>query len=105
MKIINASIDVSKIDKSKIQSVDKDGNPFKNGAKYYSVSISIFDEADKYGNNVSIVQAQSKEEREGNVNKVYIGNGKVVFDKGGSNPAPQAQVQSQSSNAEEDLPF
>jgi hypothetical protein len=71
MAIINASIDLTKIDKSKI-------NNHANGAKYLSISIFINDEPDKYGNNVSIALAQTKEEREAKQNRVYLGNGKTV---------------------------
>jgi hypothetical protein len=46
-KIISASIDLTKIDKSKVQTVDKNGKPFKNGGKYINVSITINDEADQ----------------------------------------------------------
>lgn len=85
MKIISASIDLSKIDKTKISKFDKDGNPHKNGAQYYSIDIIVNDEKNKFGQDTSISTAQSKEERENKVPKVYLGNGKTVFEKGGSN--------------------
>ena len=44
-----------------------------------SITISISDKVDNYGNNVSAWIAQSKEEREAKAPKKYIGNGKVVF--------------------------
>ena len=44
-----------------------------------SITISISDKVDNYGNNVSAWIAQSKEEREAKTPKKYIGNGKVVF--------------------------
>jgi len=68
-KLFNGSIDLSKIDKSLIKTLDKDGNPFKNGAKYLSVSIWLNDEPDKYGNTLSI-QIGDKE------NRIYLGNAK-----------------------------
>lgn len=77
--IANVSIDLSKIDKSKIQKLDKNGNPYKNGAMYYNVQISVNDDIDKYGNNVKVTDSQTKEERESKVTKNYIGNGKVVW--------------------------
>ena len=77
MAIITASIDLMKIDKSKI-------NNHANGAKYLSLNIYINDEPDKYGNNVSIAIAQTKEEREAKQNRVYLGNGKTV----GAAPSP-----------------
>ena len=61
--IISASIDLSKIDKSKI--FEKDGK------KWLSISISINDETN-YDNNVGISIAQSKEEREAKTPKMSM---------------------------------
>ena len=72
-QIISASIDLTKIDKSKI-------NNHKNGSAYYNIDIFIKDEKDQYGNDCAISQSQSKEEREAKEKKVYIGNGKSVWD-------------------------
>ena len=91
-QIISASIDLSKIDKSKIVAG-------KNGQKYYSISISVNDEADKFGNDVAIITNQTKEEREAKAPKVYLGNGKTVWKSNGS-PAP-ASVPA----TDDDLPF
>jgi hypothetical protein len=87
-RIISASIDLTKIDKSKI-------NNHKNGSAYYNIDIFIKDEKDQYGNDCAISQSQSKEEREAKDKKVYIGNGKSVWDGNAS---------SQSEN-KADLPF
>ena len=76
MKIISASIDLTKIDKSKI-------NNHKNGSQYYNIDIIIKDEKDQYGNDCSITANQSKEDREAKDKKVYIGNGKVVWNSEG----------------------
>ena len=73
-KLLTGSIDLNKIDKTKIVSTDKNGNPFENGAKYLNVVVWINDEPDKYGNNASIQISQSKEEREAGVKAIYIGN-------------------------------
>ena len=73
-KLLTGSIDLSKIDKTKIVTTDKNGNPFENGAKYLNVVVWINDEADQYGNNASIQISQSKEEREAGVKATYIGN-------------------------------
>ena len=72
--MLTGSIDLNKIDKTKIVSTDKNGNPFENGAKYLNVVVWLNDEADKYGNNASIQISQSKEEREAGVKATYIGN-------------------------------
>ena len=73
-KLLTGSIDLNKIDRSKIVSTNKDGKPFENGAKYLNVVIWINDEADQYGNNASIQISQSKEEREAGAKSIYIGN-------------------------------
>jgi hypothetical protein len=94
MKIIAGSIDLTKIDKSRIV-------PGKNGAKYYNVSIILNDEKDQYGNDVAITTGQTKEERAAKEKQTYIGNGRIVYEKGGKDvPAPGSN---QSDN--DDLPF
>jgi len=73
-KMLSGSINLTKIDKTKIVSTNKEGNPFDNGAKYLNVVIWLNDEADQYGNNASIQISQTKEEREAGEKAVYIGN-------------------------------
>ena len=46
---------------------------------YLNIALSINDETDQYGNNVSIFVQQTEEERNAKVPKVYIGNCKVVW--------------------------
>lgn len=95
--IIQMSIDLSKIDKSKL----KDG-------KYLNVNISVNDET-RYDNNVSMCYSQTKEERESGAKKVYFANGRVVWtdsvikvaEKNTQNDIPAGNVTSESS----DLPF
>jgi len=70
--IISASIDLAKIDRSRII-------PGKNGAQYYNIQVNLNDEVDNYGNNVSVTTNQTKEEREAKTPKVYLGNGKTVW--------------------------
>ena len=70
-QILNGSIDLNKIDKSKIKTVTlKDGSI----AKFFDISIFINDEQDKYNNIASISGGQSKEERESKTPKIYLGN-------------------------------
>ena len=73
MRIISASIDLSKIDKSRI--VDKDGK------KFYNLTIIVNDTPNQYGQDVGITTEQTKEERERKENKTYLGNGKTVYNK------------------------
>lgn len=76
MIIANVSIDLKKIDKARIK-------PHANGAQYYSMDIMINDTKDQYGQDVSVTEGQTKEERLAKVKKNYLGNGKVVFKKDG----------------------
>jgi len=89
--IINASIDLSKIDSSRI--FEKDGR------KWLNLSISVNDET-KYGNNVGVSISQSKEEREAKQPKTYLGNGKVVWNSG-----TIVNAEKQEQEQEGDLPF
>lgn len=94
MQILNVSIDLNKIDKTKIK-------PHANGAKYYSMDIIIKDEPDQYGQNVAVKNGQSKEDREAKAPATYIGNGKIVFTK-----APEASAASATTSATtNELPF
>jgi hypothetical protein len=69
--LVNISLDLSKIDKTKI----KDG-------KYLNAIIAIGDDTNQYGQNASAYISQTKEEREAKDNRVYFGNGKVVWNDG-----------------------
>jgi hypothetical protein len=62
-KLLTGSIDVSKIDKSKLYKSEKTGKT------YLNVSIWINDELDKYGNCAAIQQSTGKGE-----DKIYLGN-------------------------------
>jgi len=96
MKIISASIDLTKIDKSLIKE-------HSNGSKYYQISIILNDEKDQYGNDVSISNGQTKEQREAREKKTFIGNGKVVWE--GENRSNSSTSQTQSGSIDNDLPF
>tara|TARA_R110000796_G_scaffold248542_1_gene375396 strand:- start:479 stop:781 length:303 start_codon:yes stop_codon:yes gene_type:complete len=69
--IINASIRVDKLPREKFVKG-------KDGAVYYNLTVSINDET-RFGNNVAIMDSQTKEEREAKVARNYLGNGKVVW--------------------------
>lgn len=101
-KMYTGSIDLNKIDKTKVVTTDKNGQPFANGAKYLNVVVWVNDEADQYGNNASIQISQSKEERETKQKAVYIGNLKEYQ----SNVQQTAQAVNNAIPAEDDnLPF
>jgi len=78
------SLDVTKLPKEK----------FIKGKKgvYYNFTIAINDET-KYGNNVSMYDAQTQEERQAKAQRNYLGNGKVIWNNGTIvNAEKEAQV-------------
>lgn len=83
-KMYLGSIDLNKVEKEDIITTDKNGQPFKNGAKYLNVVIWENENPDKYGNHIS-VKAGKKE------NSYYIGNAK--------------KYEKQSDNKKDDLLF
>jgi hypothetical protein len=99
--IIKTSIDLNKIPKDKIY-VGKKG-------KYLPVTITINDELDQFGNNGPIIVEQTKEEREAKVDKVYLGNVKVIWTNGDNVAAAPREGQPQQAAAvpqpADDLPF
>jgi len=72
MKIISASINLNKINKSKLIK-GKDGN------EYLNISIICNDSENEWGKDISITEGQSEQERKDKVKKNFIGNGKTVY--------------------------
>ena len=89
--LISLSIDLTKIEKSKLVN-----------DKYLNLTISVDDETKAYGNNVSTYHAQTKEEREAKENRLYLGNGRVIWTDGSIKLATKESELADSSN---DLPF
>ena len=100
--LLNISIRVDKLPKEKFVQG-------KNGAVYYNATVSVNDDTNQWGQNVSLTDSQTKEEREAKVAKNYIGNGKVVWTDGNIVRAEQQEQQEQQApapvQAESDLPF
>ena len=100
--LILASIDITKIDKSKL------GN-----GKYLNFTVSVNGDTNKYGQNVAIVEFQTKEERDTKEPKNYLGNGKVVWSEDGGisvadkvdNVSNAEQNAPRTEEAGDDLPF
>lgn len=88
--MITFSIDVTKIDKSRI----KDG-------KYLNLVLDTLREPDKFGNTHSVYMSQTKEERADKAKRIYIGNGK----EWAGSKTQSAPPQSNSINTGSDLPF
>jgi len=99
--IIKTSINLNNIPKDKIIEGKK--------GKYLPITITINDELDQFGNNGPVVVAQSKEEREAKVAKVYLGNVQVVWTNGDNVAAAPRDGQPQQAAAvpepADDLPF
>jgi DNA replication initiation complex subunit (GINS family) len=80
-QLFSASLDVSKISKDKLVKGEK--------GTYLNITISINDEADKYGNVLTITESQTQEERESKASKIYLANGKLVWSTEGGSTAKQ----------------
>ena len=75
--------------------------------KGVSITISINDETNQYGQNLSGFVSQTKEQREAKKDKFYVGNGKVVWHDG-KIFKPEYKPQDQQSAPQEEegiLPF
>lgn len=72
--LINISINVADLPKEK----------FVQGKKgtYYNFTVSVNDDTNQFGQNVSVYDSQTKEEREAKKAKTYIGNGRVLWTDG-----------------------
>jgi crotonobetainyl-CoA:carnitine CoA-transferase CaiB-like acyl-CoA transferase len=74
------------------------------------ITISLSDQTNNFGQNVSAYVAQTKEQREAKTPLFYVGNGKTFWSKG-ETPVPQREQPTQapkpvtSANDDEPLPF
>ena len=97
--IASISIDLSKLDKSKIVNG-------KNGQKYYNLNIGINDATDQYGNNIQVTEPQTLEQRNAKEPKTFFGNGKVFWTDGKIEVAKKNEVANNNSAiVNNDLPF
>jgi hypothetical protein len=97
-KLLYVSLDVMKIDKKKLYVGQK--------GTYLKLTISLNDEIDQFGNNVSVWEEQSTEDRKAKVTRNFLGNGKVIFDSAtGAGNNQQQQQPTGLPDQDEDLPF
>jgi len=97
--IATVSIDLNKLDKSKII----EG---KNGAKYYNLNVSLNDVTDQYGNNMQVTEPQTKEQRDAKTPRIFYGNGKVFWTDGKCTAAEKKNTVSANVTPKvDDLPF
>jgi hypothetical protein len=95
--IINVSMRVDALPKEKFVSG-------KDGKVYYNFTVSVNDEANQFGQNVSLTDSQTQEEREAKKPKLYLGNGNVVWTNGEIKTAPKKDKASVAT-VEDSLPF
>jgi len=95
--LLNLSINVENLPKEK----------FVKGKKgvYYNFTVSVNDDTNQFGQNVSAFDSQTKEEREAKKPKQYIGNGKVVWTDGSCVRATLDQPKEEPNDNSVDLPF
>jgi len=98
-KLLSLSINVSKINKARLIQG-------KNG-QYLDLTVSINNDVDNYGNNVSCWEGQKKEERDAKAERNFLGNGKVIWsdDSQVAKPAAQNYEEAPVSVNDGDLPF
>lgn len=63
--------------------------------KGVAITLSINDEINQYGQNVSGFVSQTKEERENKKNRYYVGNGKVFWTDGKISKAEKIEQDNQ----------
>jgi len=95
--IINVSLRVDKLPKEKFVSG-------KDGAVYYNFTIGINDDVNQFGQNVSLTDSQTQDEREAKKPKSYLGNGTVVWTDGNIKTAPKKE-KATAAEVASDLPF
>jgi hypothetical protein len=81
--------------------------------KGVALTISINDETNQYGQNVSSFVSQTKEQQEAKKERYYVGNGKVFWTKGNIETAKKKEDNAKNTSsttmsaqqAADDLPF
>jgi hypothetical protein len=96
--LINVSLRVDKLPKEKFVQG-------KDGAVYYNFTVAVNDESNQWGQNVSLTDSQTKEEREAKKPKSYLGNGTVIWTDGNIKLADKKQDVSTKEVVEDNLPF
>lgn len=99
--MIKLKLDVSKIDKSRLYKGSK--------GTYLDLVIYENESPDKYGNDYSVKQDCTKEDRDNGVKMPYIGNGKRIGQKVAPQQTtrniPRAQPQAQDIEDDSEIPF
>ena len=104
-----ASLSEIYVKKSTLETILKTLNS-KQGKESEGVklTISLSDQTNNYGQNVSVYVAQTKEQREAKTPLFYVANGKTFWSKG-ETPVPQREQPTTAPQnvtaADDDLPF
>lgn len=88
--LLSGYFNLNKLDKSK--DVNEKG--------YVNITLGVNEKIDQYGNNVSIWVNQTKEQREAEEPRNYIGNGKIVFINPSENLEVPPRQETQTTNAD-----
>ena len=96
--LINVSLRVDKLPKEKFVQG-------KDGAVYYNFTVAVYDESNQWGQNVSLTDSQTKEEREAKKPKSYLGNGNVIWTNGTIQLAEKKEGVATKEVVGDDLPF
>ena len=94
-----ASLSEIYVKKSTLETIIKALNA-KQGkdAEGVKLTISLSDQTNNYGQNVSVYVAQTKEQRDAKTPLFYVGNGKTFWSKG-ETPVPQREQPTQEPQA------
>ena len=96
---ISVSIDVTAIDKAKLVK-------HQNGKVYLNMTTFVDPEnEDKYGQHGFITQETTKEERDAGFQAPILGNCKVFFNDGETQPAPPSMIEPADDFTNDDIPF
>jgi hypothetical protein len=77
----------------------------KEGEEYYNMDVIVNDQPDKFGQDVSVTEKQTKEDRMAKKPKNYIGSGKTVWSKEPTTEAWKEAAIKSEPKKDEGLPF
>lgn len=72
---------------------------------YKNYTLSISDKTNEYGQNVTMFEEQTKEQREAGEPRKYIGNGKIFWTDGNVSVAEAVEKETAAASTDSDLPF
>ena len=72
---------------------------------YKNYTLSISDKTNEYGQNVTMFEEQTKEQREAGEPRTYVGNGKIFWTDGNVSVAEAVEKETAAASTDSDLPF